>query len=116
MTPEPGLFRPVLEAEWFGQAERRLRRGETGVALVGLVEGARSLVLTLLAHPRQHAFGVRYRLVWHCLAVAPEFMELVLGFLVEGRNASVDGCLHIWVPFRASSRSVGVQPPFSAQA
>jgi len=49
MTPEPGLFRPVLEAEWFGQAERRLRRGETGVALVGLVEGARSLVLTLLA-------------------------------------------------------------------
>jgi len=48
MTPEPGLFRPVLEAEWFGQAERRLRRGETGVALVGLVEGARSLVLTLL--------------------------------------------------------------------
>jgi transcription-repair coupling factor (superfamily II helicase) len=48
MTPAPELFRPVLEASWFREAERRLRRGETGVALVGLVESARSLVLTLL--------------------------------------------------------------------
>src|SRR5262249_58707346 len=49
MTAERGLFGPVLDAGWFRETQRRLRRGETGIALGGLVEAARALALALLS-------------------------------------------------------------------
>ena len=54
MTPQSGtaslgLWTPVLDAPFFRDLERRLQQGEGGLCLTGLVEGARALVLTLLA-------------------------------------------------------------------
>ncbi len=49
MSVDLSLFAPVLESPYFRELEHRLRMQGRGLALQGLVEGARALVLTLLA-------------------------------------------------------------------
>ena len=50
MAGDPALWAPLLRAPFFERAgARALRAGERGVRLTGLVEGARALVLGLLA-------------------------------------------------------------------
>ena len=48
-VPEHGLWRPLLASAAFEELERRLRAEERGLCLSGLVEGARSLTLSLLS-------------------------------------------------------------------
>ncbi len=47
--PDLDLWRPVLRAPFFTDLEARLERGERGVCIAGLVDGARALVPVLLA-------------------------------------------------------------------
>ncbi len=50
MSADLALFAPLLEAPFFRALEQRVREAERGeIALSGLVEGSRSLVLTVLA-------------------------------------------------------------------
>ncbi len=49
MSAGLSLFAPLLGAPAFRELERRVAAGERGVAVSGLVEGARALALTLLA-------------------------------------------------------------------
>jgi transcription-repair coupling factor (superfamily II helicase) len=48
MIGELSLFRPVLEAPPFRDVEARVRRGSDRIALSGLVEGSRAVVLAIL--------------------------------------------------------------------
>ncbi len=49
MSAELSLFGPVLDDRLFREVEQRLRRGEDGLVLGGLMEASRALYLTLLA-------------------------------------------------------------------
>jgi transcription-repair coupling factor (superfamily II helicase) len=48
MGEDPQLWSPLLRAPFFRELERRVASAERGTALTGLVEGSRSLVLSLL--------------------------------------------------------------------
>ena len=47
-APVPGQWSPVTGAPFFEELEREIREGRPGLALSGLVEGSRALVLLLL--------------------------------------------------------------------
>ncbi|MCP3982004.1 MAG: transcription-repair coupling factor [bacterium] len=49
MKTNSQLWKPLIDSPYFGELERRLSAGESGVCLSGLVEGSRALVLALLA-------------------------------------------------------------------
>jgi transcription-repair coupling factor (superfamily II helicase) len=56
MASELTLWRPLIEAPFLADLDRRLSRGESGLCLTGLVEGSRALVLALLGALGRHRF------------------------------------------------------------
>ena len=82
MAADLSVWSPLLRASFFEELEREVREGGSGLSVQGLVEGARALVLTLLAEQiggfqEANPIVARITHIWELLAA---FKLLTLAF------------------------------------